>query len=230
MRAPTSSGRIEPSRQVPRRGRPPGSNRDATKQRILMAACECFGARGFETTTNREIGDRAGVTPAAIYQYFDSKLVLYLEALRAAHREIVPFFLAAVEKTATAREALSALTRAYAAAYERFPTLTPFLSGIVVEMHRQPEIAAAVIAEPHTVLEIIAAIVERGVSNGEIERERSAAVISMFLATTIGLSLHASIAGKAGLVEAVDAYTRLLEGSLFQTAQVKRARPSGRAR
>jgi AcrR family transcriptional regulator len=51
-----------------RLGRPPGSTSDATRQRILDAACECFGEKGYESTTNRDIGDRAGVTAPAIYQ------------------------------------------------------------------------------------------------------------------------------------------------------------------
>lgn len=217
-------------RAAPRRGRPPGKTSDATRQRILAAACECFGARGYETTTNRDIGDRAGVTAAALYQYFDSKLVLYIEAVREAHREIVPFFRRAVDGAPTAREALVALTRAYAEAYDLFPALTPFLAGIGVEIHRHPEIAAAMLAEPSAVLQLIADIVEGGAASGEFDRERSSAVISMFLATTMGLSLHAALAGKMGLGEAVDAYTRLLEGRLFEGAAPGKARTARKKR
>jgi AcrR family transcriptional regulator len=217
------------SRAQPRRGRPPGSSSDATRQRILTAACECFGARGYEATTNNDIGDRAGVTGAAIYRYFDSKQVLYVEAVAAAHREILPFFRDAVSGATTAREGLVALARAYAAAYDRFPTLSPFLAGIAEEMRRHPELASALMAEPETVLTIVVEIVERGVGRGEIEPDRSSAIVSMFLAATIGLSLHASIAGKAGLDDAVDGFIRLLEGRLFARAlprsPARRARP-----
>jgi AcrR family transcriptional regulator len=218
-------GHATSSRSAPsRRGRPRGIPSGATKQRILAAAWECFGARGYQSTTNRDIGDRAGVTGAAIYQHFDSKLVLYTEAVRAAHREIVPFFRDAVTGAQSAREAFGALTQAYVAAYERFPTLTAFLSGIPVEMHRHAEIANAILMEPDTVLPIIADIVERAISNGEIERGQSAAVISMFLATTMGLSLQATLSGKTGLVEAADAYRRLLDGTLFGNAHRKSVR------
>lgn len=203
----------------PRRGRPPGSSSDVTKQRILMAACECFGARGYEATTNNDIGARAGITGAAIYRHFASKQVLYAEAVAAAQREIVPFFVEAVRGAATAREGLVKLTRAYADRYERFPTLTPFLAGVVVEMHRHPELASVVIAEPHSVMTTIIEIVERGVASGEIERERSSAIVSMFLTMTIGLSLYASILGKGALDDAVDGFTRLLDGQLFAHAK-----------
>src|SRR5262245_14790944 len=69
-------------RKASRRGRPPGSTSDETRRRILASACECFGKRGYDITTNRDIGERAGVTAAALYQYFDSKLSLYVAAVK----------------------------------------------------------------------------------------------------------------------------------------------------
>ncbi|HVU05084.1 MAG TPA: TetR/AcrR family transcriptional regulator [Polyangiaceae bacterium] len=211
----------------PRRGRPPGSTSDQTRRRILQAACECFGARGYESTTNRDIADRAGLTAAAIYQYFDSKLVLYTEAAREAQREIVPLFEQAIAGQPSARAALSALTRAYATAYERFPRSTPFLSGIAVEMHRHPEVAGVVLGEPNPVLQMIVDIVERGVDEGEIPRGEASAVVSMYLASTMGFSLQAALTGAAGLAEAVEAFVRLLDGNLFAAPREK-AKPAGR--
>ena|ERR1041385_4200765 len=204
------------ARKVPRRGRPPGSTRDATRRRILVAACECFGKRGYDTTTNRDIGDRAGVTAAAIYRYFDSKLSLYMAAVHEAQGEIVPLLREAVESQTNARGKLSALTKAYAVAHERFPTVTPFLSGIPVEMQRHHEIAEAMAAEPNEVLQMIIDIVGYGVDEGDLPPEMASAVVAMFLSTTMGLSLHAALTGDSGLGEAVEAYTRLVEGRLFQ--------------
>jgi AcrR family transcriptional regulator len=199
-----------------RRGRPPGRTSDVTRERILVAACECFGKRGYETTTNRDIADRAGVTPAAMYQYFDSKLTLYIAAVREAQRQIVPLFREAVENRPNARAKFSALTRAYATAHERFPSVTPLLSGIPVEMQRHPEIATAMLAEPDEVLQMMIDIVRRGVEEGELPSEMASAVVAMFLASTMGLSLHAALTGESGLAEAVEAYTRLVEGRLFR--------------
>ena len=45
-------------------------------------------ARGSALTTNRDIALIAGITPAAIYQYFDSKVALYVTAALEAVAEV----------------------------------------------------------------------------------------------------------------------------------------------
>jgi AcrR family transcriptional regulator len=55
----------------------------ASRQALLEAAQELFGTLGFERTTNREIGERAGVDAALIARYFGSKADLYVAAVAA---------------------------------------------------------------------------------------------------------------------------------------------------
>ena len=50
---------------------------------MLLAAQSLFGLHGFESTTIREIGDRAGVDAALIARYFGSKADLYIAAVVA---------------------------------------------------------------------------------------------------------------------------------------------------
>ncbi|MEV0278768.1 TetR family transcriptional regulator [Streptomyces sp. NPDC050610] len=66
-------------------GEAPGRRRDAARSRelLLTAASELFGERGFDRTTIRDIGERAGVDPALIARYFGSKTLLYIAALHA---------------------------------------------------------------------------------------------------------------------------------------------------
>jgi AcrR family transcriptional regulator len=58
-------------------------NASRTRQRLLAAASELFAERGFDGTTTRDIGERAGADPALIARYFGSKAALYLAALRS---------------------------------------------------------------------------------------------------------------------------------------------------
>ena len=53
-----------------------------TRTRILDAALEQFGARGFTATSVRDLATAAGVNVAAINYYFGSKEALRVEALR----------------------------------------------------------------------------------------------------------------------------------------------------
>jgi AcrR family transcriptional regulator len=63
----------------PRRGRRPG--RADTRGAIRDAARELFAERGFERSTIRAIGLRAGVDPALVLHYFGSKENVFLEAI-----------------------------------------------------------------------------------------------------------------------------------------------------
>jgi len=53
-----------------------------SRQRLLDAARELFAERGYERTTIRDIGERAGLDPTLIARYFGSKAALYLETMR----------------------------------------------------------------------------------------------------------------------------------------------------
>jgi AcrR family transcriptional regulator len=65
--------------QSRRRGRRPGGA--DTRAEILAAARQLFAERGFDRTTMRVIARRAGVDPALISHYFESKEALFLEAV-----------------------------------------------------------------------------------------------------------------------------------------------------
>ncbi|WP_431964504.1 TetR/AcrR family transcriptional regulator [Actinacidiphila sp. bgisy160] len=70
----------------------PSRRRDATRSRelLLQAAGELFGERGFDRTTTRDIGERAGVDPALIARYFGNKSALYIAVLRAETGDTPP--------------------------------------------------------------------------------------------------------------------------------------------
>lgn len=64
----------------PSRGpRPAGAN---TRDDILTAAASLFAADGYERTSMRAIAREAGVDPGLVRHYFDSKVELFVEALR----------------------------------------------------------------------------------------------------------------------------------------------------
>jgi AcrR family transcriptional regulator len=71
--------------QRPRLDRP--RDAAASKEALLEAAQVLFGQRGFERTTTREIGERAGVDAALIARYFGSKADLYVAAVVAESQD-----------------------------------------------------------------------------------------------------------------------------------------------
>jgi AcrR family transcriptional regulator len=74
-------GEALPRRPPRRPGRRPGSD-GRTRDRILDAAREAFGERGFDGATIRDVAARAGVDPALVHHYFGSKQRLFVAATR----------------------------------------------------------------------------------------------------------------------------------------------------
>ena len=62
----------------------------ASRRALLEAADALFDERGYDATTVREIGERAGVDAALIARYFDSKEGLYLATLQQEGRPEMP--------------------------------------------------------------------------------------------------------------------------------------------
>lgn len=50
---------------------------DETLQKIQLAARQCFLSSGYQETTIRDIAEAAGISPAAIYTYFENKDQLF---------------------------------------------------------------------------------------------------------------------------------------------------------
>lgn len=74
----TPGASAEPATIAPTRRR----NAADSKRLLLEAASELFDERGFDGTTTRDIGERAGLDPTLITRYFGNKAELYLASLR----------------------------------------------------------------------------------------------------------------------------------------------------
>lgn len=59
---------------------------EATKERLLRAALELYGASSFLSTTTPQLAERAGVAEGTIYRHFTSKEHLLNEVYRRAQR------------------------------------------------------------------------------------------------------------------------------------------------
>ncbi len=60
-----------------------------TRQAIVDAARALFEAKGFHATSVEDIADAAGISRAALYQYFESKEQLFVELIRGAAADLL---------------------------------------------------------------------------------------------------------------------------------------------
>ena len=81
-----------------RRRRPAGLDHNAelwahiepeASRLLLLSALDAFLARGFHAATTREIGERAGMSPAAVYVHWKAKHDLLFEISRIGHRAVL---------------------------------------------------------------------------------------------------------------------------------------------
>ena len=87
--------------------------RDATRERLLLAAMACFADLGYLAVTVRDIAARADLSVGVLYQHFPSKEALLVAAFHRSMAEVRATF--ATAGAAPPGAQLAALTRAAAA-------------------------------------------------------------------------------------------------------------------
>jgi AcrR family transcriptional regulator len=95
---------------------------DATRSRLLAAALDSFADRGFHGTGTRDIAQRAGMSPAAVYTHYRSKEDLLFALSSAGHRHVLEVVEAAAALHATPPDQLREVVEQFAAWHARFHT------------------------------------------------------------------------------------------------------------
>lgn len=130
-----------------RLGRPPDANAADTRERLVIGARRAFAEFGFDATTNRDIADAAGVTTAAIYHYFDSKLDLYA-AVHAEVRAVTQAaFVRAIDGQHGLRATLNASLDALVELNRSDPSVVGFLVSAATDLRRHAELREVLGAE-----------------------------------------------------------------------------------
>jgi AcrR family transcriptional regulator len=189
---------------VPSAPAAPARTRDsaATRSALLAAASALFSSGGYEATTIRDIGERAGVDPALIARYFGNKLNLYLATLDA-------------EAAEPGRVDLSSDLRSYvtwllAQTDRRGPG--PLMQA-VVRSDSAPEIRAA--AQAHITRRLVDPLVSLLVSRGvdsDLARIRAEATVAALIGVVVvrGTGSFSALPG-ADVDDVADVLTQLLE-------------------
>jgi len=81
--------RPEPLKRKPQ-GRPKGEKRQRTRARLLEAAADVIGEKGWDRTSLDEVARRAGMTRGAIYGNFKNREELFLAVVQTRWRPVIP--------------------------------------------------------------------------------------------------------------------------------------------
>jgi AcrR family transcriptional regulator len=215
---------MQPPPQLPtgvprRRGRPPSRQSAETEAEILRAARVCFSKRGYARTSVAQIAREAGVTSRAVYHYVDSKPELFVRTALAAHERVADEILARVASGTGAHDALGRWIQAFVELFDEDPSLVQFLSLVVLEVERNPELAAA-LPDDVGITAVNRWLVDQAVEHGELAPGVDpAGAVTLLEVFGAGLTLLAHDERKHDYRAMLDVLGRLIDGRLF-------ARPS----
>ena len=207
----------------PKSGRPPGSNSTATRAKLLTAARKQFAEKGYAQTTFKDVGREAGITHAALYQYFDSKQALYLATLAETQAMLLPKYLAAIEQGASLRERIVGVLMASADAHDADSTITGFLAAIPIEIRRHAELRDVLLDPNNQIMLALEQMFDEAKRDGEIVSEFSSRhLVDAFLGGGVGVSLFHYGMPTSSLREAMQVFVALIEARVFTADAARR--------
>jgi len=156
-----------------------------TCQRLLIEARKSFAADGFDATTNKKLAQSVGITTAAIYHYFPSKIEMYVAVFTDVQDLVCKTIENAISKDADFSENISKMVDALAALTVREPAVVAFVMSVSSEAHRHPEVMKAVLPLSGRIGRILLDVCEKAVSRGEVSDQMSAQSLEDVLAVVL---------------------------------------------
>jgi AcrR family transcriptional regulator len=117
-------------------GRPVNADGEQTRLRIMTAAMDHIAEVGYAKATMKSIAEQAGLTSAAIYHYFPSKVELVTATLNVRIDEVMARLAHAVDFPGTLREHFVALLDEAIACVRDYPSVTRFDATVYLESAR----------------------------------------------------------------------------------------------
>jgi AcrR family transcriptional regulator len=93
------------------------------RRRLLLAALEAFSEYGYYATTTREIGQRAGMSPAAVYVHYPTKADMLAQICVRGHAEVLEEIERALRRPGTPSERVGRFVTAFSSFHARRHTL-----------------------------------------------------------------------------------------------------------
>lgn len=171
-----------------RLGRPPATDSVETRRRILETARREFAVRGYEVTTNRRIAAEVGITPAALYHYFPSKLDLYVAVRDFTEDAVAARFRDVTATAGTLADRLSIVLEESHRMNSEDPSLAQFLGAVRIDQRRHSDLAETIASHPQPLSDFIVAMVDEAVTAGEVDRSDRQTILSSITILLVGLS------------------------------------------
>lgn len=194
---------------------------DIRRQHIIDAAYRCFARKGFHQTTMREIYAEAGLSPGAIYHYFDSKDDIIEASFIFDHQRSLPVFERAIDDP-DPMVALDHLIDFFFAGLESAAALGANKVNIQgwAEALVNPRLLVPLQATLHDFRNLLAQLIRRGQEAGDIDPQVDPqAAGEVIISAYFGLYLQKAIDPDLDVGQYKDALLALLHGKFAQNSQ-----------
>jgi len=150
-------------------------------RRLMLSGLRSFAERGFHATTTRDIATGAGMSPAALYVYFPSKVGLLFAISHSGHEHTLAMVTAAIAKGADPVAGMRHLVADFVAWHAEWHTVARVVQ---YELHALPEREFGVVAElRHRIERQFRDLIADGVAAGAFDvtdvRTAARAVLSL---------------------------------------------------
>lgn len=189
----------------------------ARRQQIIDAAYRCFARKGFHQATMRDIYEEAGLSPGAVYHYFDSKHAIIAASFDFDYQRSSDMFAAAADSPTP----LAALKDLLAFLFHGLQQAAELQAGSAnvqgwAEAIVNPSLHETVRRALDTYHETTTQIILQAQVKGEIDPALDArAFAHTLLSLYYGLELQLAL----GLAVDVDSYTEAVQSLLRRASQ-----------
>lgn len=158
----------------------------AARSRLLRAAVEAFAAKGFTTTTTRDIATGAQMSPAAVYVHFKSKEEVLYELSDAGHRSFLRLIDASDDPEQSPALRLRVVIGALAAHHARDHVWSRVVNYELDSL--SPEHRAAIEVMRKEVAARVGAIVGAGIADGAFDVDDPKATTTLLLSMGVDVA------------------------------------------
>jgi len=201
-------------------GRPTRCDSADTRSRLLIEARRSFAIEGFDATTNKSLAKAAGITTAAIYHYFPSKVELYVAVFSDVQQMVCDTIQKSVDQELEITKNISSMIDALAELTVREPAVVSFVLSVSAEAHRHPELMQAILPTGGRIGRILLQIATKAVERGEVNDEISAQSLEdMLMVVLAGLARFNMVYRDAKRTAAlINAMKILVAGAAFKVS------------
>lgn len=194
------------------KGRPIGSSADVTGPKLLKAAIDIFGRRGYTATSVKDLAEAAELTVGSIYHYYSGKAELFIAAATEFYDVFYYAFVQALTPHKDFIARIQALLDESERLHESDPTLPRFAMSLPVELRYNRELRQALAPLYGRFTKLYLGITEEAAHRGELPKGLDPKIVAIMLESLLsaGLPQMARMAGENRFRDVVTAFRLLL--------------------